>query len=72
MPPKIRQLKASLREAGAYQVTQEGSHTKWKRPLLSSNIVILSGNNGDDAKSYQEKNVKNMLEDIKRAKESKS
>ncbi len=68
MPYKIRQLKASLRKAGAYQVSQEGSHTKWKHPLLPSRIVVLSGSDGDDARAYQEKDVKNMLEDIKRVK----
>ena len=70
MPQKVRQLKASLRKVGAYQVSQEGSHTKWKHPLLPSAIVVLSGNDGDDARRYQEKDVKNMLEDIKKAKEN--
>jgi predicted RNA binding protein YcfA (HicA-like mRNA interferase family) len=69
IPPKIRKLKATLRKAGAYQISQEGSHTKWKHPLLPSHIVVLSGSDGDDAKPYQEKDVRNMLEDIKRAKE---
>jgi predicted RNA binding protein YcfA (HicA-like mRNA interferase family) len=72
MPRKVRQLKASLRKAGAYQVSQEGSHTKWKHPLLPSAIVVLSGNDGNDARPYQEKDVRNMLEDIKRAKENKA
>ena len=69
MPPKIRQLKAILRKVGAYQVSQEGSHTKWKHPLLPSKTLTLSGSDGDDAKPYQERDVRNMLEDIKRAKE---
>ena len=34
MPRKIRQLKADLRQVGAYQVSQEGSHT-------SGNILLL-------------------------------
>lgn len=71
MPRKIRQLKSSLQKAGAYQVSQEGSHTKWKHPLLPSITVILSGGDGDDAKPYQEKNVKNMLENIKGVQETK-
>ena len=49
MPPKVRQLKASLRKAGANQVSQEGSHTKWKHPLIPSTVVVLSGHDGDDA-----------------------
>jgi predicted RNA binding protein YcfA (HicA-like mRNA interferase family) len=71
MPPKIRQLKAILRKTGAYQISQEGSHTKWKHPLLPSHILVLSGGDGDDARPYQEKDVKNMLEDIQRAKEGR-
>jgi predicted RNA binding protein YcfA (HicA-like mRNA interferase family) len=72
MPQKVRQLKASLRKAGVYQVSQEGSHTKWKHSLLPSAIVVLSGNDGDDARPYQEKDVKNMLADVKRAREKKT
>jgi predicted RNA binding protein YcfA (HicA-like mRNA interferase family) len=68
MPPKIRQLKASLRKAGAYQVSQEGSHTKWKHPLIPTSMLILSGHDGDDAKPYQEKGVQNLLQQISIAK----
>ena len=50
MPCKIRQLKADLRKAGAFQVSQEGSHTKWNHPLLPTSTLILSGHDGDDAK----------------------
>jgi predicted RNA binding protein YcfA (HicA-like mRNA interferase family) len=71
VPQKVRQLKASLRKAGAYQVSQEGSHTKWKHPLLPSALVVLSGNDGDDARRYQERDVKRMLEDIKRAEDKR-
>lgn len=55
MPPKIRQLKSMLRKAGAYQISQEGSHTKWKHPLVPANVLILSGHDGDDAKLYRKK-----------------
>jgi predicted RNA binding protein YcfA (HicA-like mRNA interferase family) len=55
MPLKIRQLKVDLRKAGTYQVSQEGSHTKWKHPLVPSVTLILSGHDGEDAKPYQEK-----------------
>ena len=64
MPRKIRQLKADLRKAGAYQVSQEGSHSKWKHPLVSSSTLILSGHDGDDAKPYQEKAVRDLLRQI--------
>ena len=71
MPRKIRQLKADLKKAGAYQITQEGSHTKWKHPLISSLSIVLSGHDGDDAKPYQEKAVREMLQKIADIKKEK-
>jgi len=70
MPRKIRQLKADLRKIGAYQVSQEGSHTKWKHPLVSSITLILSGHDGDDAKPYQEKSVRDLLREVSKARRS--
>lgn len=70
MPRKIRQLKADLRKTGAYQISQEGSHTKWQHPLVTANTLILSGHDGDDAKAYQEKAVQNLLREIAEAKRS--
>jgi len=67
MPRKIRQLKADLRKIGAYQVSQEGSHTKWKHPLVSSVTLILSGHDGNDAKPYQEKAVRDLLREVSKA-----
>lgn len=64
MPRKIRQLKADLRKAGAYQVSQEGSHTKWKHRSLPGITVIISGHDEDDAKLYQEKAVREFLRQI--------
>ena len=70
MPRKIRQLKADLRKAGAYQISQEGSHTKWQHALVPASMVILSGHEGDDAKPYQEKGVRDLLRRIEKAKRS--
>ncbi len=70
MPRKIRQLKADLRKIGAYQVSQEGSHTKWKHPLVSSSTLIISGHDGDDAKPYQEKAVRDLLREVSKARQS--
>lgn len=70
MPRKIRQLKADLRKIGAYQVSQEGSHTKWKHSLVSSSTLILSGHDGDAAKPYQEKAVRDLLREIAEARRS--
>lgn len=72
VPPKIRQLKAALRKSGAYQVSQEGSHTKWKHALVPAKIFILSGHDGDDAKPYQEKAVRDLLRQIGEVKKKES
>ena len=64
MPRKIRQLKADLRKVGAYQISQEGSHTKWRHPAIPKMMVILSGHDGDDAKPYQEKAIREFLRQI--------
>jgi len=56
MPKKLRELKASLRKAGFTQRTGKGSHTVWLHPSLDASIV-LSGNDGDDAKPYQQRDV---------------
>ena len=66
MPKKIRELKAMLSKAGCISEPGKGSHTKWKHPLINRKIV-LSGKDGNDAKSYQEKEVKKLLQDIKKA-----
>ena len=70
MPRKIRQLKADLRRAGANLVSQEGSHTKWKHPLVPESMLILSGHDGEDAKPYQERAVRDLLRKIAEARRS--
>ena len=64
MPKKIRELKSLLLKAGFYWRSGKGSHTRWMHPLLLRNIT-LSGNDGDDAKPYQEKDVSNALQKLK-------
>ncbi|MCT7971452.1 type II toxin-antitoxin system HicA family toxin [Laspinema olomoucense] len=63
MPKKIRELKRLLRKAGFSSISGKGSHTKWYHPRLPLPI-ILSGNNGDDAKPYQERDVNDALKII--------
>jgi predicted RNA binding protein YcfA (HicA-like mRNA interferase family) len=65
MPKKIRELKALLRKAGFTCETGKGSHTKWTHPRREKSVVI-SGNDGTDAKRYQEKEVKEALGDVKK------
>lgn len=66
MPRKIRQLKADLRKAGFVERPGKGSHTNWAHPLLPSGVT-LSGHDGDDAKPYQERDVREALQKLRDA-----
>ncbi|MBX5457862.1 MAG: type II toxin-antitoxin system HicA family toxin [Thermogemmatispora sp.] len=65
MPPKIRQLKASLIQAGFSARPGKGSHTVWQHPQLPGFHLTLAGNDGDDAKPYQLKAVQAALRKLK-------
>ena len=57
MPRKLRELKQMLQQAGWILIEGgKGSHSKWTHPRVGRR-VILSGNDGHDAKPYQEKDV---------------
>ena len=61
MPRKIRQLVADLEHAGFVFVPGgKGSHRKFRHPNLAGSL-ILSGQSGDDARHYQEKQVRNAI-----------
>lgn len=53
-----------LRKSGFYQRSGKGSHTVWKHPQLKDELA-LSGNDGADAKPYQEQDVREMLRKLK-------
>ncbi len=65
MPRKIRELKADLRQAGFAERPGKGSHTVWSHPHFRGRLV-LAGNDGDDAKPYQEKDVRSALSRVLR------
>ena len=52
-----------LLKAGFNYRSGKGSHTVWSHPLLSYSLT-LSGKDGADADRYQEKDVKNALQDL--------
>ncbi|HEY4328396.1 MAG TPA: type II toxin-antitoxin system HicA family toxin [Phycisphaerae bacterium] len=57
MPKKIRELKSMLSSAGRVLIEGgKGSHTKWMHSRVSRRVT-LSGNDGRDAKLYQERDV---------------
>lgn len=64
MPKKIRELKMMLRKAGFVSRPGKGSHTVWTHALLIATITI-SGADGDDARPYQEKDVRNVLKKVR-------
>ena len=63
MPRKIRELRRDLRKAGFIYRPGKGSHTIWDHPRLPY-AVSVSGKDGDDARPYQEKDLKSALDDL--------
>lgn len=66
VPRKVRELKADLRRAGFAERPGKGSHTVWQHPLVPGRLV-MSGNDGDDAKRYQERDVREALDKLQEA-----
>jgi predicted RNA binding protein YcfA (HicA-like mRNA interferase family) len=61
MPRKIRQLVTDLEKAGFMLVAGgKGSHRKFRHESFSG-AVIVSGRDGDDARHYQEKQIRNAI-----------
>ncbi len=56
MPVKIRELIAALKAAGFVQRGGKGSHRNFTHPCGAK--ITVSGNLGDDAKPYQEREVR--------------
>lgn len=61
MPRKIRQLKADLRRAGFLDRGGRSGHTNWTHPLLPGLRLTLAGNDGDDARQYNERELAAIL-----------
>jgi len=64
MPPKIRELVRDLKRADFEDRGGKESHRNFKRP--KGMRVTLSGNDNDDAKPYQEKEVKASIEESRK------
>ncbi len=64
MPRKIRELIQDLTQAGFREIAGgKGSHRKFAH-LRYRGAVTLSGKSGDDAKHYQEKQVRRAIEEV--------
>ena len=63
MPRKVRQLIADLEEVGFVNRGGKGSHRNFTHP--QGLRVTLSSGAGDDAKHYQERDVRRALDAVK-------
>jgi len=64
MPQKVRQLIADLERAGFVNRGGKGSHRNYEHP--NGSRITVSGHAGDDAKHYQEKQVRIAIEDSRK------
>ena len=63
MPRKIRDLLKDLRKAGFVLDRQKGSHRQFKHPS-GGGVITVSGTEGSDAKSYQERQIAKAIDSI--------
>jgi predicted RNA binding protein YcfA (HicA-like mRNA interferase family) len=63
MPRKVRQLIADLEKAGFVNRDGKGSHRNFVHPRGLR--VLISGGTGDDARYYQERDVRHALDAVK-------
>jgi predicted RNA binding protein YcfA (HicA-like mRNA interferase family) len=63
MPRKVRQLIADLEKAGFVNRGGKGSHRNFTHPRGVR--LLISGGAGDDAKHYQERDVRRALAAVK-------
>ncbi len=66
MPRKIRELIQDLRAAGFDEIPGggKGAHRKFAHARYAG-AVTLSGQTGDDAKPYQERQVRQAIEQVR-------
>ncbi len=69
MPKKVGELKKILQKAGFQKLPGKGSHTNWIHPLYSGKVTI-SGKDSNDAKPYQEKEIKQAIQEVKTKQEN--
>ena len=64
MPKKIRELIQSLKKTGFVDCGGKGSHRNFKHPCGAK--ITISGDPGQDAKRYQERDVKKVIQEVKK------
>ena len=65
MPPKLREIIKELEKAGFINRGGKGDHRNFVHPKVAKPVTI-SGKVGDDAKHYQIKAVKAVIEESRR------
>lgn len=65
MPPKVRELVADLERSGFVEIkgAGKGSHRKFLHSGFPG-AVTVSGRPGDDAKPYQERQIRRAIEEV--------
>ena len=66
MPRKVRELMRDLEKAGFIDRGGKGSHRNYKHSRGAR--ITLSGHSGDDVKPYQERALKNALQEVQNEK----
>lgn len=65
MPKKVRELIQDLKKAGFYGISGgKGSHRKFTY-INYAGAVTVSGKSGSDAKTYQEKQIRQAIETVR-------
>ena len=62
MARKVRELIGDLERAGFINRGGKGSHRNYEHPR--GGRVTISGKSGDDAKPYQEREVRRAIEEV--------
>lgn len=63
MPRKVRELVRDLERAGFMNRGGKGSHRNYLHPRGIR--ITISGNAGDDARRYQERDVERALKEVR-------
>lgn len=73
MPRKLRELKAQITLEGFVYLPKrgKGSHERWRHPLLRKTLTI-PGKDGDDVPIYLEKQLAQLLNELKELRENEN
>jgi predicted RNA binding protein YcfA (HicA-like mRNA interferase family) len=70
MPRKIREFKAQIAQEGFIYLPKrgKGSHERWLHPLIRKTLTV-PGKDGGDVPVYLEKQLANLLNELKTQRE---